>query len=260
MKLTLSCVSFLNALPYVEGLKALQGAEQPRVLLDPPYRCAERLRAGEVDAALIPSIELAVMPGIRPAGGLGIASRREVRSVVLLTRRPPAELRSVAVDSNSRTSVALLRILLARQHGCRPVFDALPPDPVAMLREHDAALLIGDAALGAPRRELEVVDLASAWHRMTGLPFVFALWAARDEERALRAGALLRRCLSLGMERLEGGALAGHAASAGMDPERLRLYLMESIHYRLGEKETASLRLYFRLCREEGVLEGAVPA
>lgn len=260
MPLTLSCVSFVNALPYVEGLRALPEGGRPRLLLDPPFRCAERLSRGEVDAALVPSIEFAGMEGAVPAGDLGIASLKEVRSVVLLSRTAPADLRRVAVDSNSRTSVALLRLILARRHGCRPDLVRAEPDPGRMLREHDAALLIGDAALKASHAGLRVMDLAGAWHEMTGLPFVFALWAARTREAALQAGAILDRGLSLGMERLEEAPPSEGPAREILDAQTLRDYLTRNIHFRLGVEEKESLELFFRLCRQEGILEGAVPA
>jgi chorismate dehydratase len=195
-----------------------------------------------------------------PAGSLGIASREEVRSVILLTRRPPGDLERVAVDSNSRTSVALLRLVLARLYGCRPRFEAMEPDSSRMLASHGAALLIGDAALRASRDGVEALDLAAAWHRMTGLPFVFALWGARDARMAAATADLLERSLPIGLERIRAGALAGAAAKAGVDEAEVLSYLTRNIHYRLGPEEQESLSIYLALCREEGVLEGAVSA
>jgi len=260
MRLTFSCVSFLNALPFVEGLRALPALSRPRLILDPPFRCADRLQSSEVDAALIPSIEFARMDGAVPAGDMGIASLREVRSVALLSRIDPGKLRSVAVDINSRTSVALLRLILARDYACRPTFQPARPDLEAMLRGHDAALLIGDAALRASHSGLHVIDLADAWHRMTGLPFVFALWAARDHETALRSAELLRQSLPLGMDAVRRGSPAVAAARAELGHETVHDYLTRNIHYLLGDEEKESLRVFFRLCHQEGILAGAIPA
>ncbi len=251
-----SCVSFLNALPYAEGIRRLPAGDRPDLLVDPPFRCAERLRSGEAEVALVPSVELAGIPGAHPAG-FGIASQQEVRSVVLLSRRPFEEIARVAVDSNSRTSVALLRLLLARLFGIRPAMEPMAPDPAGMLQRGDAALLIGDAALRASRTGLRVLDLASAWHQMTGLPFVFAIWAARSAESALRAGELLERSLAIGLEGLRRGPVPGSAAEAGLTKEDLLDYLTRNVHFVLGADEQRSLGLFQEMCRQEAQLEEA---
>ncbi len=253
MPATFSCVSFLNALPFVEGLRRLPRPSRPRLLLDPPYRCAERLREGGVDAALVPSIEFARLRGAAEAGGFGISSRHEVRSVILLSRRPLAGIREVAVDENSRTSVALLGVLLSRCHGVRPRMTPMPPDPAAMLARCEAALLIGDAALRAPRSGLETWDLASMWHRFTGWPFVFALWAARDGETAARVAPILGQALERGFEVLPQAAAAA-AAEVGLRPEEVLDYLTRNIHFRIGDEERRSMERFLTLCREEGIL------
>jgi len=256
MPLSLSCVSFLNALPYVEGIRRLPEAERPTLFLEPPFLCAERLARGGVDAALVPSIEYARLPGALPVNGFGIASRREVRSVILLARKPLGTLRTVAVDSNSRTSVALVRILLARIHGIRPRLVAMPPAPKAMLEKCDAALLIGDAALASGGEGAESHDLASLWHSMTGMPFVFAVWAARRAEAASRTAALLENALSEGMRALPEAA-ASAARGSGRSAAEIETYLTANIHFRLGDEEGRSLEHFLSLCREEGMLARA---
>lgn len=253
MSLVLSCVAFLNALPYVEGLRRLPEPSRPRLFLDPPFRCAERLSRGEVDAALIPSIELARIEGAAAAGDFGIASRHEVRSVLLLARRPLSEIDEVAVDSNSRTSVALLRVLLARVHGIRPRLISMPPAAGPMLDRCGAALLIGDAALTASRSGLRAHDLASMWNKLTGMPFVFALWAARDEKKGATAAGILGRALEQGLAVLPEAA-AGAASSSGLRREEILDYLTSNIHFRLGTEEKRSLDLFLALCHEEGVI------
>jgi chorismate dehydratase len=260
MTLRLSCVSFLNALPFVEGLRRLPEAERPILELDPPFRCSERLRDGQVDAALVPSVEFAAMEGAMEAGSLGIASEREVRSVVLLSRRPLHSVGEVAVDANSRTSVALLGLIFARRFGIRPAMKPMAPEAGAMLARCDAALLIGDAALRASRGGLLVLDLAKAWHGITGLPFVFALWAARTADLAGDAARLLERALPLGLEALRDDPPHQAVAGSGLPADELRDYFTRNIHYRLGVRERESLALFFRMCREEGILAGTVPA
>ncbi len=251
-----SCVSYLNALPFAQGIRSLPVGDRPDLLVDPPFRCAERLRSGEAEVALVPSVELASIPGAH-ALGFGIASRQEVRSVVLLSRRPFEEIARVAVDSNSRTSVALLRILLSGLFGIRPPMEVMAPDPARMLHRNDAALLIGDAALRASRNGLRVLDLASGWHQMTGLPFVFAIWAARTAESALRAGRLLEGSLVLGLEALRRDPVPESAAEAGLTKEDLLDYLTRNVHFVLGADEQRSLGLFQEMCRREALLKEA---
>ncbi|MBI3449088.1 MAG: menaquinone biosynthesis protein [Acidobacteria bacterium] len=244
-------MSFLNALPYVEGFRKLPEAERPRVLLDPPFRCAERLARGEVTAALVPSIEWARLPGSRRVHDFGIASRAEVRSVLLLSKRPLDRLADVAVDANSRTSVALLRLLLARVHGVRPACHPMEANPDVMLGRCDAALLIGDAALAARVPRVEVHDLAAMWNAFTGMPFVFAVWAANDEVGARRAEPVLEAGLAAGLAGLEESAARAafrHALSA----VEILSYLTRNIHYRLGPDEAKSLDAFLGMCRDEG--------
>jgi chorismate dehydratase len=247
-----ACVSYLNALPFVEGLRRLPPSGRPRLLLDPPYRCAERLRRGEAEAALIPSIELPRTPGAVLAGGFVIAARREVRSVVLLAERPLGSVRSVAVDVNSRTSVVLLKLLMPRRFGARPEVIPMEPDRDAMLRRCDAALLIGDAALRARREGLHVMDLAAAWHDLTGLPFVFAVWAAAGEGAAGRAASVLEAALRLGESHLEEAAARATEAT-GLPEDEIVDYLSRNVHFRMGPAERESLERFHALAREEGL-------
>lgn len=250
---TYACVSFANAIPYVEGLLRLPAERRPRLLLEAPNQCADRLREGGADAALVPSVEFFGIPGAVRAGRFGIASRREVRSVVLLSREEIGAAGRIAVDANSRTSVALLRILLARKHGARPELVPMPPDLDRMLERCPAALLIGDAALRARRDGLQVIDLAAAWREMTGKPFVFALWAARDERDATATEPILEEALRLGLDALPGLDLDG-TRTAGLSRRDLLSYLSRNIHFRLDREEIRSLEIFQTLCREEGIL------
>jgi predicted solute-binding protein len=256
MSLRLACVSFLNALPYVEGFRRLPASRRPELSLDLPHRCAESLRLGEADAALVPSVE---MPRLAAEEiGFGISSRNEVRSVLLLSRLPFAEIRKVAVDSSSRTSVALLKILLARGYGVRPETMSMPPDPSEMLARCEAALLIGDAALSAAARPglrtggLLRLDLAEAWHRMTGLPFVFAVWAVRSPSLSVEAGKTVEEALDLGLAGLDDLARR-EAGRCGLPAEEIADYLTRNIHFRIGSDERESLRRFRDHCGEEGL-------
>jgi chorismate dehydratase len=176
--------------------------------------------------------------------------------VVLLSRVPFGEIGVVAVDVNSRTSVALLGILLARRYGRRPRMVPMAPDAAAMLERADAALLIGDAALRARPAGLRILDLASAWYEMTALPFVFAVWAARTEQAACDSGRRLGRAVEMGLEAIRSGTLPAQAAAAGMTRTDLLAYLTRNIHFGVGAEEMRSLEIFASMCAEEGAAGG----
>ena len=238
--LRLGAVSYLNAEPTVHGLEREPGF---RVERDLPSRVAERLHAGEVDLGLVPSIEYAfrryaIVPGV------AIASRGPVRSVCLFHRGPLQGIRSVAIDTSSRASAALVRVLLNASLGRDPEYVSMAPGLGAMLAAADAALLIGDPALDL-ESDVERLDLGREWSRLTGLPFVYAFWAgpagAVSPDRVTR----LQQALASGL--LSFGEIARLQAHG--DPvraARYEAYLRDNIVYRLGEAEQAGLMEFFR--------------
>lgn len=259
----IAAVSYLNALPLIWGLARGRDSRDFHMTLHPPHECSRLLREGLVDVALIPSIEFAQIGGLSTVPGLGISSRREVRSVVLISRKPLERIRRLAVDDNSRTSVALARLILARGHNCRPRIEAMAPELEPMLRDNDAALLIGDAALketmalgdrvSGSRPELQVLDLAREWNLLTSKPFVFAFWACRPVVNGSEIGPALERSLEEGMANLE-SIVSDASSRIGLPAEEIRSYLTRNIHYRLGREEVDSLRVFYRMSWEDGIL------
>ncbi len=257
-----AAVGFLNAQPLIWGLAHGRLRDACDLTLLPPHECARALEEGLVDVALIPSIEFVRMGGLIPVRGLGISSRYEVRSVLLLTRGDPGSVGSLAVDINSRTSAALAKLVLDRRYGCRPRTEPMAPDLDAMLKNHDAALLIGDPALKASARlaageweGLRVMDLAREWNEMTNKPFLFAFWACRPVVSERKVRRLLEQSLEEGEANL--GRIAEDASrSAGLSVETIRNYLSRNIHYRLGAQDLDSLRVFYRMCWENGLLPG----
>lgn len=250
-KLAIGVVHYLNAWPLAWGLWRGEGGADCEVHDLSPAAVAHGLAAGTLDVGLVPSIELARQPGLVPVADLGIAALEEVRSVLLLARRPLAEVASVAVDDNSRTSVALLRLLLAAR-GLSPRFAAEPPRLDEMLARHDAALVIGDPALVVERERYSILDLAAAWRELTGLPFVFALWAARPGAASARLAALLRASYAAG--RRDFDALVTAAAGRARLPERLlRDYFERHLRYELGDAERAGLSEFLARARASGL-------
>jgi chorismate dehydratase len=248
----LGAVSYLNTRPLVHGLE--HRGNRFALRFDVPARCAELLHAGDVDLGLIPSIEY---PGhdYRIVPGVSIASDGPVASVALFSKVPRADIRSIALDTSSRTSVALLRVLCARWFEIAPAFAGMQPDLGAMIARYDAALVIGDIALFADYEALglEKIDLGEQWTEMTGLPFVYAFWAGRPGIAGPAEIAALQRARDAGLDRT---AAIGRQSFPDSPEKAVRadLYLRENVKYALGEAETAGLRRFYELAAEIGIL------
>ena len=249
----LGAVGFLNARPLVYGLE-----REPRFALrfDFPSRCAALLHEDAIDVGLIPSIEY-LRGDYRIVPDLAIASFGPVASVALYASRPMSDVRSIAMDTSSRASIALVRVLCARQFGIRPSLEMCAPNLEMMLRRCDAALIIGDVALGLDGGPgIEKIDLGSAWTAMTGLPFVYAFWAGRPDALTAEDVGLLHAARDAGVARpLE---IARQYFSAEPDLQDMGArYLRENIKYYLGDRERVALELFFRYAAEAGVVPDA---
>jgi chorismate dehydratase len=245
--LRLGVVSYLNAEPLVYGL---DGDARFRLERDVPSRVAEKLHRGESDLGMIPSIEYAfgdyaIVPG------LAIGSRGPVRSVNLYHRLPLAEVRRVALDTSSRTSVALTKILLHETLGAHPEYIAHGPSLPEMLGVAEAALVIGDPALYLDT-EVPRLDLGEEWQRRTGLPFVYAFWAGRPGAVASADIDRLQRALREGLYAVDriaatyDGHGAGTAEALRGREGRNASYLRANVLYSLGEEEQRGLSEFFR--------------
>jgi len=251
----LSIIDYLNAAPLNHGFKHGLGWEHFHLKFHYPSVCADRLRDGEVDAGLISSIEYLRIPGLRIVPGLCIASPKRVRSVVILSKVPPEEIKTLALDTSSRTSVVLGQILLRERYGAAPAITDMAPDLPGMLEANDAALLIGDGAMRAPKEGLFVLDLAEEWHAWTGLPFVFALWCVRDDapEVASPGGVapFFHKSYEMGRDALP--AIVEEARrSIGWTKLELEEYLTVNLSHTLGEAERQSLALFFEKAIRHG--------
>jgi chorismate dehydratase len=255
-RVRLGAVRYLNALPLLHGL---HGAEDLEIVRWAPSRVADALHEGRVDVGLIPSIEYArgayaIVPGVC------IGSRGRVRSVCLLHKGPRQQIRRVALDASSRTSAALLKVLLAEDSRHEVEYLTLEPELDAMLDVADAALLIGDLALELDR-PLKRLDLGEEWAARTGLPFVYAFWAgprgALSPAEVLRLQAAQRS----GLANLAGIAHSfalGAAGPSAAREERYLAYLRDNIAYGLGEAELRGLREFYHRAARIGLIE-AVP-
>jgi chorismate dehydratase len=219
----------------------------------PPSRIADLMAAGELDVGLLPSAELQRIPGLAVIPGLCIAARHEARSVLLVSTVPLGKVRRLALDVSSRTSAVLVQVLLTERWGVRPEVVPADPDLEAMLTHSDAALLIGDPALAVDRERFDVVDLAAEWRDLTGLPFVFAVWAAAPGVAVDGVQTALEASYRHGMEHLD-EIVARATAELGLAAHEVREYLTRHLSYRLGEQERASLGELFRRGHRLGLL------
>ena len=207
------------------------------------------LTAEEADAALIPVIEYQRIPDLRVVPGACVASRHMVRSVVLASRVPIDQVRSVALDSSSRTSAGLIRIILGKFLGVEATYEQLPPRIDQMLEGKDAALIIGDPAMLIDRSSLRVYDLAEEWYRHTGLPFVFAFWAVRGNSTKWPGEVDFVSAKNEGLAHANEIA-AEYAHRLGLPEAELLHYLTRNIAYDLDEECLRGLALYYQLAAE----------
>ncbi len=237
-------VSYLNTVPLVWGMLHGDQREVFDVRFALPSECADQVAAGEADIGILPAIEMARQK-LDYFPGTGIACHGPVRTILLISKVPMPEIRVLATDSGSRTSVMLARIILAEKFKNEPKLISRPAALRPMLGEADAALLIGDAALKVDPAELpfETLDLGGEWVKMTGLPMVFAVWSARSEMiQKQYTQAFIDSC-DFGMARIE-DIVEAEARVRGFAPGLVRKYLTEHIVFKLGERDYAGLELF----------------
>lgn len=252
-RLRVGIVDYLNSRPLAWDFLSGALAERYDAFYDPPARVADMLASGAIDIGLIPSIEYQRIPDLLAIPGTCVASDSAVRSVLLVSNVPFSEIGTLALDKNSRTSATLVRIVLKELFGAEPASAPTDPDLETMLAENDAALIIGDPALRIPMEEGRVLDLATAWRQLTGLPFVFAFWAVRSS--AIRPGLEADFMASAEHGRKNLGILAHEAGRELALSERYLLgYLEDNLSFDLGEPEIAGLEEFYR---RAGVLLGS---
>jgi len=231
-------VPYLNAVPLTRGLER-------EIEFIPPAQLAEKLRRGDLDAALVSVTEVLFHDGYDVLDGIAVASLGEVFSVFLAHRVPLEQVREVFCDPASLTSVNLLRVLLAGR-GLKPEFKPLPD--YAQAAQHDAVLLIGNPAIEFRRASHphEIWDLGAAWYELTRLPFVFAVWALRRGVANERLRRQLRAARDFGLDTLD------HVISSRpeYDLDFRRDYLGWHIHYHLGADEKRGIAKFIELLRQ----------
>lgn len=212
-----------------------------------PAECADRMASGRADIGIVPSFEL-TRQNLHIIPGAGIASHGPVRSILLISKVPAGEIRNLATDASSRTSVQLARVILKRKFGASPAMAPHLPQLEAMLERADAALIIGDPALRLDPATLpyRVYDLGAEWTELTGLPMVFAVWAGRDAATSPEVVEAFLASCRYGRERIEEIVLE-EAPRRGFAPDLAREYLTRHIVHELGEREYRGLRRFLEL-------------
>ena len=241
--LRLGAVCYLNARPLTWALDRSPRRWQTRY--DLPSVCSVLLHTGEISLGLVPSIDYLQAPDYRVVPGVGIGSRGPIASVALYTRVPIGDVTRIALDTSSRTSVALVRVLCHHRFRIAPTFVPQGPDLASMTRDADAALLIGDPALEVRHEALglEKVDLGAEWTAMTGLPFVYAAWTGK-------VGAITDTDVRSLQDAQREGVLSTDAIAAEYgrgNPDvttRAAAYLRDNVKYGLGADETKGLQTF----------------
>jgi chorismate dehydratase len=254
--------SYLNSAPLIWSF--MQGARRREVALmtdTSPARCADMLAHAEVEAALVPVIEYQRIPELAVVPGVCVGSRERVRSVVLVMRDDLNDLRNVrrvALDNSSRTSAALVQIIFREFLSSEPEWTTRVPDLAAMLKENDAALMIGDPGMSFPREHLVVYDLAEVWREHTGLGFVFAMWMARERELERVRRIDFAGARDEGLEHVEEIA-SFYRGAINLQFDEIKSYLLENISYELDDELRAGLNLFYSLAQKHGIIREVRP-
>ncbi len=237
-------VPYLNAVPLTWALHRI--GFRGTLVYGEPVQLSQWLERGVVDVGLVPIAEYLRGVGNGIVEGIAIASDGAVRSVLLVSKVPPFQLETVAVDKGSRSSVLLLKILLTEVYGVSPILLPMEPQLDLMLERADAALLIGDHALKAqPLPRWQVLDLGQEWKAMTGLPFVFATWVTRNEVNETELASWLAQAKAEGLKRLK-EIVHEEAQKRSLD--------RTTVHHYLTPVHLDSIHLFNRLCVRHGLL------
>jgi chorismate dehydratase len=262
-RLRISAISYLNTAPLMWDFEHGEAGRDFDISYTLPSDCARALQAGAADIGIIPAAAYAEVSGLTVLPGVAIASRRPVRSILLVSQLPLEKIRTVALDTSSMTSVALTKVLFEKWLGGGRTFTSMAPDIEKMLASHDAGLVIGDPALQIDQSRYRTLDLAEEWIRYTGKPFVFAFWAVRQD--ALRGAVPAQDLASVFQQSRDHGLEPRSldrisrewAPRLSLTESGVRSYLTENIYYYLDAGCLEGLQLFYRYASEIGALPSA---
>lgn len=247
-------VPYLNASPLTAWFRSPAGRESGvEVVTDVPSQLARLVRKGDLTCALVSSIELFRHPDWGAVADIAIASTGKVLSVRLFCKVPLDKVRSVALDTSSLTSSALVQVLFARWWQRKPEYIPAAPDLQAMLNRADSALLIGDKGMLARAEGLYVFDLGEEWFNWTGLPFVWALWLGRREHLHPRLVEVLVTARAWGLEHID-QVIRVETARLGAEEHLVRHYLCDIMQYQMTPAHEEALARFQEECRKLGLV------
>jgi len=254
MATLIGSVPYLNARPLIKWFETDEGlASGIEVIEDTPSRLARMLVEGRLDAALVSTFASFQRPDFIVLPGVSISGQGEIKSVRAFSHIPFAVIQSVAMDTSSLTSVALLKILLAEAYNAHPESINADPDLSAMLNVADAALLIGDPGMLADGRGLRVLDLGESWRRHAGLPFTYAVWLCRPDRVSGSLIEALQIAKEYGINHANSIAQE-QAQKLGCSHRMCYDYITEVMDYELGDEHMEAIATFHRKCRLHGLL------
>jgi len=259
-KLRVSFIEFLNALPLGWGFLYGKHKETFDLLFDVPSECSRHLSTGEADVGLIPVIEYQRIDGLKVIPDISISTQKEARSVLFVSRKPIGQVKTIALDTSSRTSVALLKILMSEFYGCDAIqYIDSEPNLDQMLNRCDAALVIGNPALKIRAQQIPFIyDLAAEWFRFTGLPFVFAFWAINQNIEISSQVQIFLDSRNEGLLKLEEIA-NNYSPKLQISKAEIISYLSENLDYTLDGKNQQGLKLFFELSEKHLLIPECKP-
>jgi chorismate dehydratase len=263
-RLRVSAISYLNTAPLMWNFEHGSQREELRVRFQVDYtipsRCAQMLAEGSADIGIIPVAAYSSIDKLEILPDIAIASDDAVRSILLVSRVPLDQIRTVALDSSSRSSAALVQVLFAKHWRQEASFVESEPKLESMLVGSDAALLIGDPALKVDRSRYLTWDLAHEWRTFTGKPFVFAFWAVRggaaSEDELAQVAEVFRTSRDAGLAKIPKIAQEW-STKLELSPEFISSYLTGNIQYSLDAQKIAGMQLFFQLAAELKLLPPA---
>jgi chorismate dehydratase len=259
-KLRISAISYLNTAPLMWDFEHGDAGKYFEISYTLPSACARALSEGNADIGIIPAAAYTQIPDLLVLPDVAIASRRAVRSILLVSHKRREDIRSVALDTSSMTSVALTKVLFEKFWGGGRTYQAMSPNLDDMLSVCDAALLIGDPALQVDRSRCRTLDLADEWIRLTGKPFVFAFWAVRsaalaEADPTLDLPKVFRNSRDHGLESASLDQIAREwSPRLNLSESDVRSYLTSNIYYELDTGCLEGLRLFYTYSAEIGAL------
>jgi chorismate dehydratase len=262
-RLRISAISYLNTAPLMWDFEHGAAGGDFEISYTLPSACARSLQEGSADIGIIPAAAYTQIPSLEILPGVAIASLRPVRSILLISKLPIDQIRTVALDTSSMTSVALTKVIFEKWLGGGQTFFPMAPDIDQMLRSHDAGLVIGDPALQIDRSRYLTLDLAEEWIRHTGKPFVFAFWAIREQalreaQSSLDLAHIFQQSRDHGLAPASLDQIASEwSPRLGLSEASIRSYLTENIHYQLDPACLEGLQLFYRYAAEIGALPPA---